>query len=315
MNIHIDQPRHETFGDADQQVVSVSVVVPAGSIDVVTHADPSSARLDVHEVAGAPIAVTFEAGVLKVEQFKDADGQVWGALKGFLGGTFGAAFGASAANLLGRVTLTVPTSVKVAVKTVTADVLVGGVAGDVGVHSVSGAVTLDRLTGNVDANTVSGDAEAASCTGELKVRTVAGRITVQDSTLRSCKLNSVSGSAVIDLRTGPSLITANAVSGDLTIRMPAHMGYDATVASTSGHVVVDGQNLRSENGKRGGHSHEGDRCVAIKARTVSGNVVILRDGEQEPTGHGHIVAEPHPGMHDVQDVRPSPQDAHSEEDI
>lgn len=315
MSKQIDHPHQQSFGGADQAVGSVSVVIPAGSIDVVTHADPHCAHLSVHEVAGAPISVTFEAGVLKVEQFKDADGQVWGALKGFLGGTFGAAFGASTANLLGRVTLTVPTSVKVSVKSVTADVLVGGVEAGVGVHTVSGAITLDRLTGNVDVNTVSGDAEAASCTGELKVKTVAGRVTVQDSALRSCKLNSVSGSAAIDLSTGPSLITANAVSGDLTIRMPAHTGYDATVASTSGHVVVDGHNLGSQDGKRGGRSHEGDRSVAIKARTVSGNIVVLRTGDDEPTGTGPVVAEPHPGMHDVQDVRPNPQDPRSEEDI
>lgn len=315
MSIQIDHPHQQSFGGADQPVDSVSVIVPAGSIDVVTHSDPHWAHLDVHEVAGAPISVTFEGGALKVEQFKDADGQVWGALKGFLGGTFGAAFGASAANLLGRITLTVPSSAKVSVKTVTADILVGGVEGGVGVHTVSGTITLDRLAGNADVNTVSGDAEAASCTGELKVKTVAGRVTVQDSALRSCKLNSVSGSAAIDLSTGPSLVTANAVSGDLTIRMPAHTGYDATVASTSGHVVVDGHSLRSDDGKRGGRSHEGDRSVAIKARTVSGNVVVLRTGDDEPTGAGPVVGEPHPGMQDVQDTPPSPQDSRTEEDI
>lgn len=303
----IDHPTRTEFGGPGDGVRAVSLIVPSGSVDIVAHPDPYTAVLEVHEVSGAPLAVSFEGGTLKVEQYKDSSGQVWGALKGFLGG----AFGAQGPGLTGRITLSVPREAKVSLKTVTADALVGGAAGDVSAHSVSGTLTLDHLAGVVDVNAVSGDVEAAGCSGELKAKTVSGRITVQDAVLRSVKLNSVSGAAVVDLRTGPCLITANTVSGDLTVRMPAATGYDATVSSTSGHVVVDGQTLHSEDGKRGGHRYEGDRSVALKARTVSGNVVVLRDGGSPGGGGtaGPVVGQAHPGSEDVQDVRrPAPED-------
>ncbi|WP_168583436.1 DUF4097 family beta strand repeat-containing protein [Gephyromycinifex aptenodytis] len=312
MDVQIDHPTRKTLGEPGQQVRSVSVALPAGSLDVVTHADPNSAILEVDEVGGAPITVSFEQGVLKIEQYKDANGQVWGPLKGILGATVGAAFGGGQAGVTSRVTLTLPRAAKLSVKTVTADVLVGGLDGSVSAYGVSGSLTLDRLAGSLDVNLVSGDLEAASCSGELKAKTVSGRITVQDSPLRSIKLNSVSGAAIIDLSSGRCLITANAVSGDLTIRMPAAAGYDATVTSTSGHVVIDGQTLHSEDGKRGGHTHEGDRSVAIKARTVSGNVVVLREDPPPSAGPGPVVAQPHPDIDDVQDVRPQTPDSDEE---
>lgn len=288
----IDPTAHDVVREFDRPR-SVTVTIVGGSVDVVAAPMTDRAHLEVHELAGPPLTVTSDAGALKIEQVRGEDGQIWSAVKTMFSGGSGIAATA-------RLTVSVPEDTTVSVRTVGADVLVGGSHGPVSVYTVNGAVALDRPTGRVDVTTVGGSVDAASPSGELKVKTVTGGITVQDAVLRSTRLNTVSGRMILDVRHGPSLVTANSVSGELTVRLPAGGGYDATVASTSGHVVVAGEPL-VENGTRGGHRYAGDRSVVVKARTVTGDLVVLhRDGSPVPGGPGPVIGEPR-RRSDVQD--------------
>lgn len=290
---------------------SVSVTLLGGGVDIVAAPGTTTARLEVRELTGPPLTVTWSDRALKIEQMRDSEGQVWGLLKSLLGGGVGERPRA-------RLTLTLPDDTAVSVKTVSADVLSGGSHGNVSVYTVSGGVTLDRPTGAVDVATVSGDVECASPSGELKVKTVSGGVTVQDAVLRTTRLNSVSGRMILDLRHGPTLVTANTVSGELSIRLPAGSGFDATVGSASGHVVVDGEPL-IEDGKRGGHRYTGDRSVAIKARTVSGDLVVLRRdagtaGARWAPETGPVIGDP--GRSDIQDdLRRDPPSSDAQSDL
>lgn len=278
---------------------SVTVTVVSGSVDVIASPHTRQATLEVHELTGPPLATSWTGGALKLEQLKDADGQVWGALKSFLGGA-----GESHNRPRVRLTLSVPDDTSVSVRTVSADVLSGGSHGPVTVYTVSGDVTLDHPTGRIDVTTVSGDVDCASPSGELKAKTVSGDITVRDAVLRSARVNSVSGRTILDLRHGPALVTANSVSGEVSVRMPADSGYDASVASTSGHVVVDGEPLL-EDGKRGGHRYAGDRSVAVKARTVTGDLVVLRRaGDHTGPATGPVIGDTWGAPSDIQDDVP-----------
>lgn len=298
----IDRPAVEEVGGAGEPVRAVHVVLLGGRVDVVAHAGRGSVRLDVQEVLGRPLGVSLSDGTLRVEQHKEPGLPFLEMVKGFF------AAGASST----RLTLTVPAGAKVSVTTVSADALVGGVTGDVTVNTVSGAVSLSRLTGRVDVRTVSSPVDAACLGGELRSKSVSGRLTVDESALRSAKLATVSGPLILDLVGSTGLVTANAVSGDVTIRIPDGAGYDVTAASQSGHVVVDGHTLSGgAEAEKGGHRFEGDRTFAIKARTVSGNVVVLRGGSDRPDAVPESAdpAGPLPRLtgrgDDVQDTRPA----------
>ncbi|GAB47053.1 DUF4097 family beta strand repeat-containing protein [Mobilicoccus pelagius] len=280
---------------------SVTVTIVGGSVDVIAAPLTEDARLEVPELSGPPLTVTWTDGALKIEQVRGSDGQLWSGLKAMLSG-----LGSGSGTARARLTLTVPDEAAVSVRTVGADVLVGGTQSAT-VYTATGSVALDRPTGCADVTTASGSVDAASPSGELRVKTVSGDITVQDAVLRSTRLNTVSGRALLDLRHGPSLVTANSVSGEVCVRLPAGSGYDATVASSTGHVVVAGEPL-VEDGNRGGHRYGGDRSVVIKARTMTGDLLVLhRDARlgTTPGPGGPVIGDPTPGTSGIQDdVRP-----------
>lgn len=291
----LDSPTTRQF----PAISSITINVVSGSVDVMAAPHQHAVALDLREITGPPLTATLQKGALRLEQVKDGDGQVWGVVKSFLGGDAGSN------RPRARLTLTVPEDTTVTVRAVNADVLVGGVHGAVTARTVSGGVTIERTTGKVDTTTVTGDVECASPAGELSVKTVSGAVTVQDALLRQARLNTVSGRTILDLRHGPTLVTANSVSGEVSVRIPKGSGYDATVTSASGNVVVDGEPLM-ENGKRGGHRHQGDRGIAIKGRTATGDLVVLRRqdaGAAAPAGP--VIGEPTYGPpSDVQDDLP-----------
>ena len=298
----------EVVGGAGEPVRSVALTLVAGRVDVVAQPGTDSARYEVHDVTGLPLVASWDDGQLRLEHHKELQGHLLDVVKGFL---------TSTRPLSATITLTVPAGARVTVNTVNASVFVAGVEGDVSINTVSGATSLSRLAGRVDVKTVSSGIEASGLRGELKSKTVSGRLTVDDSPLRSAKIATVSGAVLLDLSGASCLVTANGVSGDVTVRLPSGSGFDVTGASTSGHVVVDGHTLSGgSTGEKGGHRSEGDRTFAIKARTVSGNVVVLRDTPlgawPEAPGAGTRPLRDgdgdDAGTHDadgVQDVRPS----------
>lgn len=281
----IDSPTSREVGGPQEPVTHVTVTVVGGRVDVVGRPEPGPVHLEVHDVAGPPLTGTLSAGRFRLDGHKDSQGQVFGVLKDLvLGGRAPTA----------RITLTVPRGTRVSVTSAGADVLVAGVAADVSVTTVSGLVRLLEVDGRADVKTVSGEIESHSPNGELRAKTVSGDITVGGGNPRAVRISSMSGATVIDLHHSPALITTNSVSGDVTVRLPHGRGYDVTASSSSGHVVVDGQTLSSgPNAEKGGHRSEGDRGIAVKSRTMSGNVVVLRGEDLAQTRSS------------LQDVRPS----------
>lgn len=277
---------------------SVTLTIISGSVDVVAAPHTRTATLEVREVQGPPLTVATTSAGLRIEQVKNSDGQIWGTISSLLGG--------AAERPRARLLLTIPDDTTVSIRTASADVFAGGTHGALTVYTVSGGVTLDRSTGRVDVTTVSGTIDCGSPSGELKAKTVSGDMTIQDAVLRSARLNTVSGRCILDLRHGPALVTANSVSGAVSVRLPADSGYDATLTSTSGHVVVDGEPLVNE-GKRGGHRYTGDRSVAINGRTVSGDLVVLRrPGAGGTNPAGPVIGEQFGG--DIQDEVRRPEE-------
>ena len=255
----------------------VRVTLDRECVDVVTHDDSPTARVEVTEVEGLPLVVSLDGGTLKVTHGKDSDENVLNMLRR----TF-----ESIGRTRVRVSISVPLETRTAVSTVTAAALVSGVRAGVKANTVSGTLTLSDLHGDLDLNTVSGNVECHGLEGPLTVNAVSGTVTVQGSDLPTVRINTVSGDIALDLTTARSHVKSNSVSGDVTVRAPL-TGFDVVGNTASGQVVVDGRQVTRDGGHgyaKGGHIREGDGALEIKANAVSGNIVVLRAGARGESG-------------------------------
>jgi hypothetical protein len=267
------------IGDEDERVTRLEVGVVGGRVDVVTHDDSPTARVEVTEVEGLPVRVTWDGGTLRVIHGRDNDANLMEMLRK----TF-ESFGRNRV----KVSISVPVETRASVSTVSAAAVISGLREHVKVNTVSGPLTVSALEGHIDLNTVSGGVDGDDLTGPATVNTVSGSVTLQGSELPDVKINTVSGDIALDLTSGASRIKSNSVSGDVTVRAPLR-GFDVVGNTASGQVVVDGRRLSQPNWGHGGHQRggghlrEGDGALEIKANAVSGSIVVLRaDRRTEP---------------------------------
>jgi DUF4097 and DUF4098 domain-containing protein YvlB len=241
------------------------VALVAGRIDVVAH-DEDTARVEVHRVGGRELEVTWERGSLVVRHPQVR----WDNI---LEGIRGLARGDDSADL----SIAVPRGTSVQVGTVSADGLVSGLHAPANVRTVSGALVLDGVHGTVGARTLSGQVDVRDQHGPLTGESVSGSLTVQGAAVDDLDLKTVSGSLAVDLAGPARRISLKSVSGDLTVRIPAGSGFRFDAASVSGNVVADGRRIASgPTGHRAGELREGDEAVRISAKSVSGDVTLLR---------------------------------------
>jgi len=273
----IDGPKVLDIGGELETVRRLKLGLVAGRADIVTHDDSPTARLEVHEVEGKPLLVTWDGSTLKISHGRDQDGSFLDSVKSNIGMDKGKR---------ARLSVSVPAKTDISASTVSANALINGVRAAVKAGTVSGSLTLDDIIGDIEANTVSGEIECHGLEGDFKGNTVSGDITVQASRLGQIKLNTVSGDVTLDLTDGQAQIESNSVSGDVTVRIPAGGGYDVAAHTALGHVVIDGQSV---NGKgpfqRGGQLSDGDKALVIKANSATGNVVVLRAAGVQDTVH------------------------------
>lgn len=269
----IGEPQVLTIGDEGNPAVvrTVSVSIIGGQVDVVTHPDQEGATVEVHELRGRPLQVTWDGNTLKVTHLKTDGDNIWESLK---------RLGASATQDRARVSIAVPAGAAAKLNTVSAQVLASGLTRPAKVNTVSGAITLDHITDAVDVNTVSGTVELHGLVGPLRANGVSGNITVHRSTVDPVKLNTVSGDITLDLLTPQTTISSTAVSGDVLVRVPDSDGFDVQLSSLSGAAIIDGRRLNSSGSRGGGKLSEGKPTLKIKANSVSGDVVVMREPTQ-----------------------------------
>ncbi|MEO7061024.1 MAG: DUF4097 family beta strand repeat-containing protein [Lapillicoccus sp.] len=286
---HIDGPKVLDIGDEHERVTRLVVALVAGRVDVVTHDDSPTARVEVTEIEGLPLQVRWNGGKLTVTHGTELDKKVLDLIKRTLD---------TVARNKVVVSISVPVETRTTVSTVSATALVSGVREAVKANTVSGSMTLSDLVGDLDLNTVSGDVECTDIVGPVKVNAVSGTVTIQSGHLPRVKITTVSGDIALDLTSGTSDISSNSVSGDVTVRAPL-TGYDVEANTASGQVVVDGHKVgrhgraQARSGGNGGHSHryyghdqgghlhEGDGALKIKANALSGSIVVLRATPQD----------------------------------
>lgn len=274
----IDGPRVLDIGDDGERVRRLTVSIVGGRVDVVTHDDSPTARLEVTSVEGMPLRVRWDGAHLRVTQDKDGDGTVVDWVKRMT---------AKLEKNRAVVSLSVPEDATTSVNTVSAGGLLAGLRAPAKVNTVSGSITLDDIVGPVDVNTVSGEVECGRLRGPLKVHSVSGAVTAQQSDIPAVSINTVSGDVTLDLLNAAGQVNSNSVSGDVTLRAP-HGGYDVVANTASGQVVIDGVNIDKRSRPAGIRLTDGDGALRLKANAVSGNVVVLRarsnHGDEAPAG-------------------------------
>jgi hypothetical protein len=259
----IEAPTSLDFDD----VSGLRVRLFAGSVAVLaTDGKPS---LDVADVRGEPLNVTYQDGLLTISH----ENLTWeGLLKWLRPHRHSAA-----------VTVTVPRRCQTQVGVVSANAVMSGISARASVKSVSGGITLDGVTGDVDANTVSGALEAQGINGKLNFNTVSGDLTLADGWLERLDANGVSGDVTADIDLDPlGGMQVTTVSGEVTLRLPAEADARVNLHSLSGDVSSEFAELRrsSATASRSVSGSLGAGSGRVCVTTMSGRVILLRRGER-----------------------------------
>ena len=259
----IEAPTSLNFDD----VSGLRVRLIAGSVAVLaTDGRPS---LDVADISGEPLNVTYEDGLLTISH----EHLTWEGLLKWLRPHRHSA----------TVTVTVPRKCQTQVGVVSAAAVMSGISARASVKSVSGGITLDGVTGDVDANTVSGALEAQGVNGKLNFRSVSGDLTLAEGWLERLDAHAVSGDVTADVDLDPlGGLQVSTVSGEVTLRLPAEADTKVHLHSISGDVRSEFEGLKRSSAPAS-HSVSGSLGAGsglVSVTTMSGRVVLLRRAER-----------------------------------
>jgi hypothetical protein len=260
----IDAPTSLDF----DEVSGLRVRLIGGSVAVLaTDGTPS---LDVANISGDPLEVSYEDGVLTISH----ENLTWEGLLKWLRPQRHAA----------TVTVTVPRKCPTQVGVVSATAVLSGLSARASFKSVSGGITLDGVTGDVDANTVSGALEAQGVNGRLNFRSVSGDLTLAEGWLERLDAQAVSGDVTADVDLDPlGGLQVTTVSGEVTLRLPAESDTKVHLHSISGDVRSEFEGLRRSSAPAS-HSVSGSLGAGsgqVSVTTMSGRVVLLRRAERD----------------------------------
>jgi DUF4097 and DUF4098 domain-containing protein YvlB len=247
-------------------VEEISVKTVAGEVVVTTTDGP--AQLEISGVEHGSVDVSFEDGTLTIQQVGDIERKS-GLLRRLN----------LSSHISCNVLIAVPSHCRAAIATVSADIVVAGLAEPAEIKTVSGDITLKDMSERVEARTVSGDVEAFGLSGDLTIATVSGDIGMVNGTCRWLHAKTVSGDFTLDLALPHgSNYSIGTVSGDVSIRFPHDPSVAIEASSMSGKMRVDFDNApatsRAGTRKFTGTYGAGDSRLSIK--TISGDLQITR---------------------------------------
>ncbi|MEO8906700.1 MAG: DUF4097 family beta strand repeat-containing protein [Microbacteriaceae bacterium] len=246
------------------RVRKMKVGMIGGQIDIIGHDEPG-ARVEVHSVSGKELKISIDGDTLEI----DHPQLRWD--------NFLDVFRAWSDKARADVSVLVPRDVALKLGVVSADALISGLTTDAKLSTVSGEITVDGITGDIDLNAVGGELSVNDHVGAISVHTVSGDITATGA-LRTFSADSVSANIFLDLTGIPDRITANSVSGDVTIRLDDGVGARYRVNSVTGRLRVDDTVVRRagdksftlQDGSLDGH------WVDVSVNSVSGDVSVVR---------------------------------------
>jgi Putative adhesin len=245
----------------------LNVRVVAGNVDVVGSsegAEEGAAHIEISRLEG-PLQVSQDGDTLTIAHER----LTWGGLLDWVGGRKASAI----------VSVSVPDGCSVELGVVSADAVVSGISAPTKVKSVTGSITLDGVRADVSSQTVSGDLETRELTGRLRFTTVSGDLTVVHSSSSQVTAETVSGDLTLDLDVpDDARLDLKSVSGDVTVRLPESAALQIEVKTMSGSLdcAFTGLGIERKPGKSSMRGQLGAGRGLLQAKTVSGDVTLLR---------------------------------------
>ena len=166
---------------------------------------------------------------------------------------------------------------KVTASSVSGDVDVDAVSQRVSIESVSGDVEFEGQTGRISAESVSGDIDLSGISGEISATTVSGDMELQAGMIESGKLETVSGDLMLSGElSGNGKLTAESMSGDVTVNLPSGQSGLFKAQSFSGRIYTDFGSV--EHAKYGPGSHlkysVGKGGAEVRVESFSGSIEL-----------------------------------------
>jgi len=155
-------------------------------------------------------------------------------------------------------------SAEAVIKTGSGDIRVLAIEGSANLASGSGDIQVDRIEGAAQVNTGSGDVQIAHAGAALALKSGSGDLRVHDAS-GDVVLSSGSGELQVD-RFPAGKLTAKNASGDIRVGIPAGVPVWTDITSVSGRVTSTLEGA--------GQPAEGQDYVQLRAKTVSGDVVL-----------------------------------------
>lgn len=150
------------------------------------------------------------------------------------------------------------------VETGSGDIEIDSVLGDLRVKTGSGDVEVDRLAGSAAISTGSGDVEIGTSHDDVQMKSGSGDLRIRDAH-GDVALTTGSGDLTVDVMHRGGLQAKNA-SGDIRVGIPANVPVWTDISCVSGSVT---SNLAGA-----GQPREGQDYIELRARTVSGDIVL-----------------------------------------
>jgi DUF4097 and DUF4098 domain-containing protein YvlB len=181
------------------------------------------------------------------------------------------------------VTVTVPAGSRARLKTASADSTCRGRLAELRSQTASGAVRAEEVTGAVDVRAASGAVQLGT-TGRVEVHTASGAIRIGSAT-GDVLVRVASGR--VEIGTAEGSVSAESASGDITVDEVSRGRVEVSVASGDVRIgvragAVARLDLFTITGRARSElpveeaAPEGGSTVDIRAKTVSGNVLITR---------------------------------------
>jgi hypothetical protein len=169
---------------------------------------------------------------------------------------------------------------KLTASSVSGDVDVEITSKRVSIESVSGDVNFAGETGRITAESVSGDIELSGVSGEISSSTVSGDMDLQAGLIESGRLETVSGDMSFTGELSDNArLTAESMSGDVTINLPADQSGLFKSESFSGRINSDFGSVGHEKHGPGSHLKyvAGNGGAEIRVESFSGNIRLKSD--------------------------------------
>lgn len=271
----VDRPTTQTLDG----IVALRVRIIGGHVNILPTDDPVT--FEITDIAGEPITVTQEAGILTIH-YEDLTAQgLLDRLKPVQLGTY-----KGVGSRRATVNLRVPSQCPVEVTTASAPVVAAGLTARTNIRTATGEVTLDDVSGDTDINTASGDVSVRGPGGSLGFNSASGRIAVAGGRLSSLRANTASGQILADSDLAPSAkVRLKTVSGEIALRIPAETSASAELRSVTGPLDSDfGLDRKTATARNSlsGTVGIGTDAASITTNTVSGRTALLRRAPEAP---------------------------------